>query len=52
MDIKRNYTKIGNKDSEEYTTILMYPTVQKNFTFYHLDSEDKTEISYKCTMKI
>ncbi|MCK5456754.1 MAG: hypothetical protein KAI45_06465, partial [Melioribacteraceae bacterium] len=47
MDIKRDYTQIGNKDSDGFTTILIYPMVQNSFTFYHLDSEDKTEISYK-----
>ena len=46
MDIKRNYTKIGDKDSEGFTTILIYPLTYENFTFYHLDSENKTDISY------
>ena len=47
MNIKRDYTQIGNKDSDGFTTILIYPTGQNSFTFYHLDSGDKTEISYK-----
>lgn len=46
MEIKRSYTKIGNSDSEGYTTILIYPSTYKNFTFYHLDSEKKTDIYY------
>ena len=46
MDIKRDYTQIGNKDSEGYITILIYPATYKNFIFYHPDSENKTEISY------
>ena len=44
--IKRNYTKIGDKDSEGFTTILIYPLTYENFTLYHLDSENKTDISY------
>jgi alpha-glucosidase (family GH31 glycosyl hydrolase) len=47
MNIKRGYTKIGNKNSEGFTTILIYPKGENRFMFYHLDSKDKTEISYK-----
>lgn len=47
MDIKRDYTKIGNKNSEGFTTILIYPTIQNSFTYFHLDSDDNTEVSYK-----
>jgi len=46
MDIKRDYTKIGDKNSEGFSTILIYPTAQNSFTFYHLDSEKETEIYY------
>ncbi|MEN8193270.1 MAG: TIM-barrel domain-containing protein [Bacteroidota bacterium] len=46
MDIKRNYTKIGDMDSEGYTTILIYPSTYNSFTFYHPDSKNKTDIYY------
>jgi alpha-glucosidase (family GH31 glycosyl hydrolase) len=49
MDIKRDYTKIGDKNSEGFTTILIYPLSKNNFTFYHTDNKAKTEISYKNT---
>ncbi len=47
MDIKRNYTKIGDSDSEEFTTIIIYPSEGNSFTFYHLDNKNETEISCK-----
>lgn len=46
MDIKRDYTKIGNNDSEGFITILIYPSTFNNFTYYHPDSEKKTEIFF------
>ena len=46
MNIKRSYTKIGDKDSEGYTTILIYPLNKNSFTYYHTDNITKTEISY------
>ncbi len=49
MDIKRDYTKIGDENSAGFTTILIYPSDKNNFTFYHTDSKDKTEISYENT---
>ncbi|MEN8186324.1 MAG: TIM-barrel domain-containing protein [Bacteroidota bacterium] len=52
MDIKRNYTNIGNNNSEGYTTILMYPKDENSFTFYHTDAKGKTEISYRFKDKL
>ena len=46
MDIKRDYTKIGDKNSEGFITILIYPSEKNSFTFYHPDSKKKTDISY------
>ncbi len=49
MNIKRDYTKIGNENSEGFITILIYPSGKNSFTFYHPDSKKKTEISYNKT---
>lgn len=49
MHIKRDYTKIGDTSSEGYLTIMIYPHTHNNFTFYHPDSENITDISYNKT---
>lgn len=46
MNIERDYTKIGDKSSKGFTTILIYPKGKNSFTFYHTDTKGKTEISY------
>ncbi len=52
MNIKRDYTKIGDENSEGFITILIYPSGENSFTFYHPDSKKKTEISYSKTIAI
>src|SRR5690606_16634790 len=46
MDIKRSYTGLGDADSENYTTILIYPKIRNHFTYYHTDQQGETDISY------
>ena len=46
LNIKRSYTKIGNEESEGFTTILIYPTTINNFIYYHPDGLGKTKINY------
>ncbi len=46
MKIERDYTRIGNKDSKEFTTILMYPKKKNRFIFYSTTGNGKTDISY------
>ena len=44
MDIKRDYTGIGNKDSEGYLTLLIYPDGKNEFTVHHPDKSGSTKI--------
>lgn len=46
LNIQRNYTKLGDRNSEGFTTILIYPVGQNSFVFYHPDKKGETEISY------
>ena len=46
LDIKRDYTKIGDEHSDGFLTILIYPNTYNNFTYYHLDSKNKTDLFY------
>jgi alpha-D-xyloside xylohydrolase len=45
MNIKRDYTKIGDLKSEGYLTIMIYPLLNNNFNYYHPDTENITNIS-------
>jgi alpha-glucosidase (family GH31 glycosyl hydrolase) len=45
MNIKRDYTGIGNKDSEGYLTLLIYPAGISEFTVYHPDKNGSTNIT-------
>ncbi|MFK5973511.1 MAG: glycoside hydrolase family 31 protein [Flavobacteriaceae bacterium] len=47
LDIKRAYTNIGDKSSQGFVTILMYPDKHNNFTYYNPDNKEETEISYR-----
>ncbi|MCF6222464.1 MAG: hypothetical protein L3J34_01920 [Flavobacteriaceae bacterium] len=47
MHIERAYTNIGDENSNGYTTILIYPKDENNFTFYHTDAKGETKISYQ-----
>jgi alpha-glucosidase (family GH31 glycosyl hydrolase) len=44
MDIKRDYTGIGNKASEGYLTLLIYPEGINEFTVCHPDKSGSTKI--------
>jgi len=44
MDIKRDYTGIGNKNSEGYLTLLIYPGGINEFTVHHPDKTGSTKI--------
>jgi alpha-glucosidase (family GH31 glycosyl hydrolase) len=44
MDVKRDYTGIGNKDSDGYLTLLIYPEAINEFTVYHPDKSGSTKI--------
>ncbi|MCK0144834.1 hypothetical protein MWU78_04125 [Arenibacter sp. F26102] len=46
MDVKRDYTGLGDLDSEGFTTILVYPKGDNSFVFYHTDTVGETKISY------
>jgi alpha-glucosidase (family GH31 glycosyl hydrolase) len=37
MDIRRDYTRIGDKNSEGYLTLLIYPDGKNEFTVHHPD---------------
>jgi alpha-glucosidase (family GH31 glycosyl hydrolase) len=44
LDIKRDYTGIGNNDSGGYLTLLLYPQDINEFTVYHPDKSGSTKI--------
>lgn len=44
MDIKRDYTGIGDKNSEGYLTMLIYPDGINEFNTYHPDKNGNTKI--------
>lgn len=44
MDIKRDYTGFGGRDSEGYLTYLIYPKNDSEFTVHHPDKSGSTTI--------
>ena len=44
MDIKRDYTGIGDSNSEGYLTLLIYPYGKSDFTVYHPDKSGSTNV--------
>ena len=44
LNIKRDYTGIGDKNSEGYLTYLIYPDGKSEFTVYHPDKSGKTSV--------
>lgn len=45
MNIKRGYTGLGDKDSEDFLTLLIYPKSKSEFTVHHPDKSGSTTIS-------
>jgi alpha-glucosidase (family GH31 glycosyl hydrolase) len=44
MDINRDYTGIGDQNSEGYLTFLIYPDGKSNFTVHHPDKSGSTAV--------
>lgn len=44
MDIKRDYTGIGDNSSEGYLTLLIYPEVKSGFMIHHPDKSGSTSV--------
>jgi len=44
MDIKRNYTGIGDSTSEGYLTFLIYPHGKSEFSVHHTDKSGSTSV--------
>jgi len=44
MDIKRDYTRIGDKSSAGYLTLLIYPHGKSAFTVWHPDKSGSTTV--------
>jgi alpha-glucosidase (family GH31 glycosyl hydrolase) len=44
MDIKRDYTRIGDKNSEGFLTLLIYPDTKNEFTVFHPDKSGTTTV--------
>jgi len=47
LNIKRNYTGLGDSASEGFVTILIFPNTYNSFTYYHSPTNEETEISYQ-----
>jgi len=45
MDIKRDYTGIGNSSSAGYLTLLIYPYQKSKFTVHHTDHSGSTTVN-------
>ncbi len=45
MNIKRNYTGFGDKNSEDYLTYLIYPEGHSEFIVHHSDNSGSTKIN-------
>jgi len=45
LNIKRSYTGLGNKTSEGYLTLLIYPNGKSEFTVHHPDKTGSTVIN-------
>lgn len=46
MNIERSYTNIGDENSKDFTTILIYPKGNNSFVLYHPESMVETHILY------
>lgn len=44
MDIKRSYTNIGDKSSEGYLTVRIFPDAKSEFEVYDTDNQRETKI--------
>lgn len=44
LDIKRDYTRLGTKESEGYLTWLIYPDEKNEFTVHHPDKSGSTTL--------
>ena len=44
LDVKRDYTGFGDKNSEGFLTILIYPFGKNSFTVHHPDKSGSTVI--------
>ena len=44
LDIRRNYTQLGDKASSGYLTFLIYPDGKSDFTVYHPDKSGSTTV--------
>lgn len=47
MHIKREYTGLGDRESNGFTTILMYPEKNNSFKYYKPDTKEETTIAYQ-----
>lgn len=47
LNVTREYTELGDKASDGYITILIYPEIQNSFIYYHPTTANETEIHYK-----
>jgi alpha-glucosidase (family GH31 glycosyl hydrolase) len=52
MDIKRSYTGIGDKSSEGFLTLLIYPSGKSEFTISHPDNKGKTSVFVEENMRM
>lgn len=44
MDIRRNYTGIGDQNSDGFLTLLIYPDTKNEFTVHHPDKSGSTTV--------
>jgi alpha-glucosidase (family GH31 glycosyl hydrolase) len=46
-DIKRNYTSLGDRTSDGFTTFLLYPNKNNSFKYYKPGTKEETTIAYQ-----
>ena len=44
LDVRRNYTGLGDNTSEGYLTLAIYPHRQSSFTVHHTDGKNQTTV--------
>lgn len=49
MNIKRDYTSFGDKNSSDYLTWLIYPNNTNSFTVYHSNQKESTTVTVEKT---
>lgn len=51
LRVRRRYTRLGDENSADFLTILIYPREENHFTLYHVDGSGETVIGCNANKK-